>query len=365
MQLKLNKKIFEKNIESISNAIQSNSALQSLRGILVKATPTEITLLSSNGNLSIKKTIKQSKEIEIIETGEILIPGMIFLKIIKNSNDTINIKTRNNSLIIKNEESKITLQLLNKEEYPTINFETIGKELIIDSKIIKSLINNVSFAASENDKRIILNGVNLRLKDRFLIVTATNSFRLAQEKIEINSDIEFDITILSKNLKEFIPKEFNGDFKINVNDSKIITNNNNTIISSKLIDGVYPNIEKLIPLEFKYVLEVNSNEMINLIEKATIVSDEANKIIKLTINSNKIIMESKKNEIGNTVVEMDNHTWNNKEFTIILNADFFKKSISKFKGEISISFNGPYEPVVIKGKSNANLLQLILPFRTY
>lgn len=365
MKIKINKREFDKHLESISKAIQSNSPLPSLQGILITVTESNVQLLASNGNLSIKEIIEPGNTVEVIEPGKVLVPGTLFKNIIKKQGDEILVTATQDNMIIDSEGSKVSLQLLNTTEYPTISFDSIGKDLVVDGDALNDLIKNTSFAAADNDKRIILNGVNLKSEGGFLTATATNSFRLAQEKIEVDSNVEFDITILSKNLKDFLPKGVNGALTINVNDSKIITKHKSSTNVSKLIDGVYPNVAGLIPSSFQNKLVMDSKTLINLIDKATVVADEGNKVIRLSANQNELIIESKRREIGDSVVRSNEHRFQGQEVVIALNAQFLRDALSKFDGEIVLAMNGSHDPMVIKGVSNPKLTQLILPHRSY
>ncbi|NQZ65607.1 MAG: DNA polymerase III subunit beta [Mycoplasmatales bacterium] len=365
MKIKIRKRLFEKHLESIGKAIQSNSPLPALQGIVITATESNTQILASNGNLSIKEVIGHDGSLEVIEPGKILVPGSLFKNVIKKQGQEITLNTTKNSINIESEGAKTTLQLMNVEDYPSINFDTMGKDLIVDGSAIEHLIKNVSFAAAENDKRIILNGVNLKSLNGSLTATATNSFRLAQEKVEVDSNVNFDVTILSKNLKDFIPKGIKGPLTINVNESKVITKYNSTTILSKLIDGFYPKVDGLIPKKFQSVLSIDSKTLSSLIEKATVVSDDGNKVIKLSLNDGELTIESKKREMGDSIVRTRECKWNSGDFSIALNSLFLKDAINKFHGRVAIAFNGPHDPIVIKGESNVKLTQLVLPHRTY
>lgn len=365
MKITFNKSEFEKHLESISKAIQSNSAFPSLQGIRFYATESNVQLIASNGNLSIKEIIEPGEGIKVIEPGKVLIPGILFKNVIKKQGEIITLTSTSNSVNIESQGAKTTLQLLNINDYPTISFDSIGKDLIVDGEALNKLIKNVSFAAADNDKRIILNGVNLKSEGGFLTATATNSFRLAQEEIEIDSNAEFDITILSKNLKDFIPKGVTGALTISVNESKIITKHNNSTTVSKLIDGMYPNVIGLIPQSFKSTLTIDSKKLLNLIGQATVVSDEGSKVIRLTINSDEMVIESKKREIGDTLVKTNDYKWGSGQIIIALNAQFLSEAIAKFSGNVIIGFNGSYDPLIIRGEDDKKLTQLILPHRSY
>lgn len=365
MKLIITKKIFLNHLEKISKAINSINPLPSLQGILITATESNIELITSDGNLSIRELIENNEDNKVLEPGKILIPGRIFKEVISKQGNSIILTSTNSNILIESDGSKTNINLLNINEYPLINFEGVGKEIIIDSLKIKELIKNISYAAADNDKRLILNGVNLKASEGKLSVTATNSFRLAQEIININSNIEFDITILSKNLKDFLPNNIKGDVKIIIEDSKIISQNENTTISSKLIDGVYPEVKKLIPISFSKELKIDKKTIEEALEKTIVISSDNKKVIKLTLDNSFLKLESKKSEIGDTEVKLDNINYNGEKIEIAFNSNFLKDALNKIDGEILLMFNDSQKPFVIKSLNQPELIQLILPHRTF
>lgn len=365
MKLKLDKKQFRTHLENISKGIVSVSTLPSLQGVLITATESNIQLLASDGNLSIKEIISNEESTHVIEPGKILVPGKLFRDIITKQGNNITLEADDSILTISSENSKTTLNLLNVNDYPTISFDTFGKDLVVDAAKLKETIKNVSFAAALDDKRIILNGVNLKANNGKLIATATNSFRLAQETIDVDSNVEFDITILSKNLKDFLPTNANGSITINVDDSKIITRVGSTITSSRLIDGVYPDVQRLIPTQFENVVSIESKELLDVIDRATVVADDAKKVVRLSVNASELSIESRKSEIGETKVSTSNFSYQGQQFDIAFNAGFLKEAVDKFDGRITLNFIGNQKPFIVKGESNAKLTQLVLPHRIF
>lgn len=366
MKIIINKKTLEKHLENISRALNSTNPFPALTGILITANELDIHMIVSNGNLSIREQIIFTPETKVTDAGKILVPGKLFKEIIKKQGDIVEIIANDKNVKIVSKGFETTINLLNADEYPTISFESFGKDLIIDSEKLVKIIKNVSFAAADNDKRIILNGVNLFAEDGILTAIATNSFRLAQEKIEISSDVSFNITILSKNLRDFFPQNAKGELKLKVDDNKIITIYETSTVVSKLIDGVYPDVSKLIPNQNEITLETNVKDLQDLIDKATVISEEATKIIKLTIYDDELSLESRRSEIGNTLIKTKNFTASTKEFSIIFNAIFLKDAISRFTDKIVIGFNGEFKAFIIyKDENNKNLIQLILPHRSF
>ena len=365
MKFTINKKTIEKHLENVSRALISNNPFPALTGIMISATSSEIQFIVSNGNLSIKESIQFDNNTQVEVSGKVLISGKIFKDVIKKQSDVITISVEGNLMNITSNNSKVQINLLDITEYPTISFDGEGKEVVIEANTLNEIIKNVSFAAAENDKRIILNGVNLIAKEGKLKASATNSYRLAQSIVNIESNTEFNITILSKNLKDFYPTNAKGQLKINVDDNKIVTKYESSTIVSKLIDGVYPEVEKLIPTSFESEVKIDSKHLIDLIERATVISEESQKVVKLSINNSELTLESKRKEIGDSSVSSNSFKSETTNYSIAFNGQFLKEALSKFNGEVTIGFTGAYKPFIVKGESNPNTVQMVLPHRSF
>ena len=200
MKIKINKKTLSDTLERVLKANDANSHLSALQGVLITAVENQLTFVASNGNLSIKEVIEIGPMLEVLEPGRILIQGKLFSDVIKKQDEVITLIKERESAIIKSLDSKVTINLLDANDFPVISFDNFGDEFIIPVASLKQIISDVSFAASTKDKRIILNGVNLIAENNKLIASATNSFRLAYKVLDIDSSITFNMSILSKNL---------------------------------------------------------------------------------------------------------------------------------------------------------------------
>ncbi|WKX02483.1 DNA polymerase III subunit beta [Candidatus Mycoplasma mahonii] len=365
MKIKINKKTLLNTLETCAKALNPHSALTSLQGIMIVVLENQIIFTTSNSNLSIKEIIEKNDGLEIIEPGKALIPGKLFIDIIKKQDEEITIFKEKESVIIESLDSKVHINLLDVNEYPIISFDNYGEEFIINAEELKKIISEVAFAASDGDKRIILNGVNLSLQNKILTIGATNSFRLACKEIEVESNIEFNISILSKNLRHFIPTNVKNDIKLWVTDAKIVTQFKNTTIVSKLIDGIYPEIKRLIPNNFETEVIVNTKILSNLLDKAMVMTSESNVVVKLTIDEDVLALESKRDQIGDLFAKTNSFSKTGAKIEIAFNGQFLKEAISRFSGEVKIGFNGPQKPFIIKSSSNKLLIQLVLPHRSY
>lgn len=365
MKLKVNKKQFNLILEEVTKVINPNSPLLALQGIYIEAMESKIIFKASDGNISIKRVVEVDSDIEVVTPGNILVPGKLFKEIIKKQSDSIEISKDEKKIIIRSQGSEANLNLLDINEFPVISFDNIGKEFEIEISKFKNLIKNVSYAAAENDNRLILNGVNIKAKDSKLAISATNSFRFATEVTEIDSDIEFNITLLSSSLRILLSSLNSGLLKISINDSKIVSNFDNTTLVSNLIDGIYPELERLIPHEFKTTIKTNTKAINELIDKVLVMSTDKKRVARFTANKEELMLEMRRKEIGELIARTKDYSLEGDDVVIPFDVSFFKEAISKVSGDIEIKFNGAGKPFIIKSTAKRNLVQLVLPHRSY
>jgi DNA polymerase-3 subunit beta len=366
MRIEIQKNKLDKHIGIVSKAIIQHPALYSLSGIYLEATESYLELIASNGNFSIKERIDLDSDIRIVEPGKILINGYLMKNIVKKQKGKIEIYVQDNFVVFESDEIKTNINSLNIEEYPKISFINTGSKIVFNKEDFKRALKNVVFAASENDKRIILNGVNLKTVGGKLYFSATNSYRFAIDSIPVEKEKDIDITIFSKNIKEFLPTEItNNSIEITVEDRKINFLNNETIIQSKLIDGDYPNLLNLVPSTYESTLKINSTDLINLIEKITVIHNSFAPI-KLRIENNEMTLETRKEEIGNAKVKTTNFSYDGENFEITFDSNFMKEALKTFNSkEVDVNFSGKTSPITINNPENSDLIQLILPHRVF
>lgn len=366
MKFKINKSVLIKNLESVVKAIDSNNIYVQLRNFYIIVLDQMIIIKGSNGSFSIESKI-ELKDIESIEKiGEFLIPANIFINLIKKCEGIIDLNIENNTLYIKNNSDQYEINLLESNNYPTIDFSLYGEKININAKKIREAIENVIFASSQSNEEIILSGINLKYENNILAITATDSFRLAQETIEIRDDrqISFDVTLLNKNIKNFIPANLDKEVVLYVNEHKINMIIDNTNYQSKIIDAPYKDISSILKINYTKELTISKSVLNNAINKATVVSlgDSSYNKLNLLIDHEKIDLSTNSNEIGkvNVVIDKDQYQYKGEQISITLNYKYLREAINIFNDKINIYFIDGKNPIMITGDKQSNK-QIISP----
>ena len=204
------------------------------------------------------------------------------------------------------------------------------------------------------------------------MLTATDSFRLAQYKqpIKYNENKNFIIpsNLLSEVLKITNPKK--EDFKIIIKENQIFISidNDAVILKSKIIEGKYPDVSNIIPSDFSTIIKINRREIIKTIDLAsTISNDYRSTIVNLEITKNAITIRSQAEEIGNSEELIEGFEFEGNDQKISFNSKYLIDALASFDESefVSININNESKPITITSKNEKGLTQLVLPVRFF
>ncbi|MGX9339648.1 DNA polymerase III subunit beta [Mycoplasma sp. 332] len=365
MELKINKLLLDAAIERVAKAIDANPFMPELKGILLSAEGNKITLIGSNGSISIKHDINVSLDAEIILPGKILVDLSLFRNIVKKLDNDIILKSKENTLELITENERFSINLYNLFEYPVIDFSVYGDQVKISWQKLKNMVKNVSVSASTLETNIILCCINISAQNNQFKLVATDKYRYAEEIAEIADDVNFNISILAKNLKDVLNFDYSGDVILNISDQKILFELDGTVIESKVVDQVYIDVSRIIPKSFAYELIITKKELNSLLNKASVIISENYNKIRLHINDNILTISSTRDEIANAEIKTQKFSYNDSELKLALNSKFLKDAIQSFDDEIKLSFTADKMRIVITSQSNPKLYHLITPQRGF
>ena len=372
MKLKIKKDLLLEGLNKVSKALSVKSLVPVLQGIKFDLNKKGLTLTASDNDITIQTFIEKTDDMIIEKEGSIIIQGKYILDIVRKLEDEfINIEIIDDVKIsIYTENSEFNLNGINKNEYPNINLDLSKNPITIDSKLFKNIINQTSFAASCDESRPVLTGINFKINGNVMECNSTDSYRLARKIINIEDSVDdnYNIVIPSKNLLEFIKiMDEENNIELHIFNNKILIKNDTLLFQSRLINGTYPNTSNLLPDEFVLNVKVNVNSLYNVIDRANILtSDKEKNIVTFEINNNLLYVKSNSAEIGNGEEKMAIEKDNNENLKISFVAKYMMEALRSFEDDtVTISFVGEVKPIILKSEKDEGLTQLVLPIRTY
>ncbi len=310
---------------------------------IIKATDAEI-------GLEVKST-----QFEVVEPGIFTANGKKLLDIVRTlKDDTIEFELVDSNLIIKQKSTKFKLPTFSHEEYPTFPTTDNKAQITLDSlQLIKSF-KKITPAIDINNPKYELNGALLDIKENKTYFVGTDTRRLAIVELENQSNEELAIIIPKKAIIE-IQKLFLDKIDIYYDENSIIIKNDQFFLYSRLINGKFPDYQRIIPQNTKYNLNIPKKEILEAMKVINIISPE----IKITFESNLITLESLNSDIQEAKTSIETPINIDESFALAVNSKFLFDFISQVDEEsFTIGLNEPNMPFIVKSQ---NFLTVIMP----
>ena len=372
----INKNLFLQALNIPTRATSLKNAIPILSTVKIDVTNEGITLIGSNGQISIENFISIKNEnagLLVTSSGSILLEATFFINVVSSLPDvTLDFKEiEQKQIVLTSGKSEITLKGKDADQYPRIQEISASNPLMLETSVLKNIINETAFAASTQESRPILTGVHFVLtENKNLKTVATDSHRMSQKKIvlEKNGD-NFDVVIPSRSLREF-SAVFTDDIEtveIYFTNNQLLFRSENISFYTRLLEGNYPDTDRLIPTEFTSIVTFDKNNLRYAMERARLLSNATqNGTVKLEIINGVVSAHVNSPEVGRVNEEIDTESISGQDLTISFNPTYLIDSLKAINSEkVTISFISAVRPfTLIPSDDTENFIQLITPVRT-
>lgn len=352
MEFSIQKNLFENIISNMQPFLEKKDMSLNTSHILfvckentleIRATDLEIGLLATINDCSIKTE------------GKATVNGRKILDIVRRLNETdLTIKAEKDILQIKQGKSNFKLQMFDPEEFQEFpKYEDLPKINIDSYKFIQS-IKKVIPAIDTNNPKPELNGSLIDIKEYSINFVSTDTRRLAIIKFDNPSVNRLSLIIPRKALIE-IQKLFFNDIELFFNETNLIIKSNNYLFFTKLINGKFPDYERIIPKELKYNFILPKDKIVESIKIVTSIAND----IKITFNSSNIIFEGISTENNEAITEIEFDTNIKENFSIAMNSKYILDFLSQIDtNEFLFGANESNMPFLLKSD---NFLTIVMP----
>lgn len=356
-------------IEKLKNAILQteritgkNLTLPVLSSILLVASGRSLKLRAINLSLGIEIEVPAKIEKE----GVVAVSGSVLANIFSNvfQNENVLIEEDGGNLLIKTKKSKIKIKGQTAEDFPTIPIVS-GDVFEIEAKKLVSGIKSVYYSSSVSDIKPEISSVYIYKNEDNLVFCSTDSFRLAEKKIKVKGLVDITgILIPFKNIPEILRVfgEMPSDIKVCFNKNQISFSGENTYLTSRVIDGVFPDYRQIIPKEALTEVVILKQDLLNALKLSNIFSDKFNQINFIVKPKEKILeLSSQNNDVGENKTFLD-AALSGEDVELSFNYKYFLDCFQTINTDsISIKLNKSSRPIVISPVSDDSFTYLIMP----
>ena len=352
MKIRAQKQIIESILINVQPFLEKKDASQITSHILfktqndkcvIKATDSEIGLQIITDNILIEA------EGAFTANGKKLLDIIRILK-----DDEIILEILDDTLIIKQKHSKFKLPTFDPNLYPLFPTTEEKPQISLDSLSLIQNLKKISPAIDTNNPKFELNGALINIQENTTDLVGTDTRRLAIASIPGNSNETLSIIVPKKAILE-IQKLFLDQIDIYFDETNLIIANENYFFYTRLINGKFPDYQRIIPTSTKHQITLPKKEMIDAIKMITTISQE----IKMILLSDTIIFESLSADNVEAKTELEINTGLTDKFELSFNSKYILDFISQVtKNEFIIEFNEPSLPFIVK---DDNFITIIMP----
>ncbi len=350
-------------ISKVERIINKNTTLPILSCLLLEVKNNNLKIKATNMDIGIEAVIP----VKVEEEGVVAVLGSVFINFISNiqSEKSVILETVDNNLQIKTDYGKTIIKSHPFEDFPTIPKVSNGLFFDLDSKKLIKGLKSVVFSSSLSNIKPELSSVYIYINNDDVFFVATDSFRLAEKKINLkNNNNFFNVLIPSKNIPDIIRvfEDVDGGINVCLSKNQISFSYNYNYLVSRVIDGVFPDYKQLIPNEFKTEVVLLKQDLLSTLKISNIFTDKFNKINLKILPSKKVFeITTKNSDIGentNTIPA----SLSGDDVLINFNYKYIVDCLPLIDSDsVSLSFCGISKPLVIRGVSDRSFVYIVMP----
>ena len=357
-----------KNLQNIGGVLNSSNSLPILDNFLFELANGELTISASDLENTMKTVVKPD---EAKEDGRIAIPAKLLLDTLKNFSDqplAFQIDQGSFGIEISSDYGKYKLVGQNADDFPKSPEMDASNKLTISGAIVASAIDKTLFATGNDELRPVMSGVFCQLSSEKVIFVATDAHKLVRYgRTDANASSAADF-ILPKKPLNLLRQNLTGeeDVELTYNESTVRFSFGTIELTSRLIDGKYPNYEAVIPAENPNVLTVDRMSFLNSIKRVSIFSNKTTHQVKLKVAGSELAISAEDLDFSNEAKERLTCNYAGDDMEIGFNSKFLMEMLNHINTqEVILEMSEPNKAGILLPSSNDNeneeILMLVMP----
>ncbi|MDB4939726.1 MAG: Beta sliding clamp [Candidatus Doudnabacteria bacterium] len=281
-----------------SRVSNGSTTLPVLNNVLIKTDQGGLKLSSTNLEMGVNTWIR----CKVDEQGGISVPAKTFVDLINNlPNDNVTLTTENNHLLIETSNYQTKIKGLAPDEFPLIPQIEEQNPIEVKSKELKTAISQTAFAAAYSETQPEISGILFNFEEGLLKMAATDRYRLAEKALTIKNSVVKSLIIPNKAVQELAKILGNGDSdvaQIFFSQNQIMFKTEETELTSRLIDGQYPDYKQIVPQTFNTEIDLAADQLSTAMRTAGIFTQTGNNVTLEFEEPDKLTISSSSGDLG-------------------------------------------------------------------
>lgn len=354
----------------VSRAVSPRSTLPVLANVLLETTDAGLRVTATNLDLTISATVPAT----VLEEGRTTVPARLITEYIGSLGEapcSLDLDPARQVVRITAGAQRTNLHGIDPVEFPPLPVREADNVVGLDSAELAQAIGQTAMAASGDEASPVLTGVLLQLEGQRLTLVATDRHRLAVKRMTVSSAGEGEnaapVIVPARHLSEVAraisPARERVELSIARGRNQAFFSLGDVEVSTRLIEGTYPNYAQVIPSESKTTVTAPAEALVRAARTAAVLARDAGNPVKLLVADGEVTLLAQTAEVGDHCAPLE-AVVKGEEVQIAFNARYLIEALTAVQGDqVELSFNGPLQPGVVRGSGLEDYLCIIMPVR--
>lgn len=365
MKIAINREQLLEPLQRVSGVVERRQTLPILANVMIEADKNLLSITATDLEVEMKTTAP----CEADGAASFTLPAKKLLDICKALPDGADIQLgiEGERAIIRSGRGRYSLGVLPSQDYPAIEAGKGDQSFSVSQKVLKKLLENTAFAMAQQDVRYYLNGLLLEASDGVVRTVATDGHRLslAEVKVELPNDVKSRIILPRKAVLELnrMVGDKDNQVEIEVSANHVRFRIGDTLFTSKLIDGRFPDYEKVIPGKGKIKIKADTAQLKMSLGRASILSNEKYRGVRFLLEKDllKIVANNPEQEEAEEEIEV---SYEGDEISVGFNVSYLLDVLNVIETEeVSLSLTDPNSSCLVQSVPPDNCRFVVMPMR--
>ena len=357
MKLTIERASLLKVLTHVQSVVERRNTIPILSNVKVETPDGHLSLNATDMDLDIVEQV----EADVGQTGATTAPAHTLYDIVRKLPEGAEVELESSGddgqLTLRSGRSRFTLACLPTEDFPVMSGGELPHEFTLSAADLRAMIERTRFAISTEETRYYLNGIYLHTAERngtpVLRAVATDGHRLASVEVPRKAVAELYKLI----------EDSADDVAVALSDAKIRFSFDGAVLTSKLIDGTFPDYDRVIPAENDKVVEVDCAAFKDAVDRVSAISSEKSRAVKLAISKNNMVLSANSPENGTATEELE-IAYDGGELEIGFNSRYLLDIAQQIDGgDARLSLSDAASPTLIQDTSDTSALYVLMPMR--
>jgi DNA polymerase III subunit beta len=345
----------------VARGVSSRTAVLVLGGIQLRAEGGRLHLAATDMEVS----LRASMDATVTGEGVVIVPGRLLLDIARSLPDsTVSIEHRPEEavVVLTSGTANYRLHTYSSEDFPRLPDVESGTLHAVDREALVETVARVGRSASRDESRPVLTGILVRFEPGKIVMAATDSYRLAVKETAVHATLpELEAIIPARALQELARIASSDEIQLGLLENHVVFGADGTWLTTRRIDGQFPNYRQLLPEQFEHELAMPREEVLEVVRRVSLMA-QRNSPIRLRFGDGELTVSAITQDVGEARESVP-APYNGDPLEIGFNAEFLRDGLDSVDSD-SITFKliSPLRPVVLEGEV-ADYVYLIMPIR--